>query len=358
MKECIFSVAVVLLTIALILNHSSWLKDDRSTNENNVFSDWDLSLSQGLSLYGGSTIITPAPIIENLIEYQTFDDTALIDKSGNQNHASGGDKRGPGYLISQGNSLLINTGNNISIKQSDTLNNAFSNEFSVSFWIYISSFGSLSTEQWDIVAKGDSSSSSFKFTVDVATHSFMFASDTAESGLITLTSNSKLLLQKWTHITILRSSTLMMFYVNGNLDSVKETKQGKQSSNKDIYIGRMPWQDTIGGGCSIDFLFDEFKIWNKVIEDGYIMADAGFSLGSGDDPNSIELGCLSCDIKTAETSCTSEYHLCTTVELYSYGFSAAKSMGLLETGSKVWSDKSSEDNWTETGLAIWWRNYY
>ena len=297
MKGWSFSKLLTFLILLITWHYSLSLKADSAGEDSGVFNDWDLSLSQGICLYGGNTVVTGTPIIDNLITYLSFDDTALIDKSGNQNHASGKDKRGPGYLLSLGNSLHIPSENSITIKASTSLNDAFTNEYSVSFWIYISNYGPLSNEQWDVIAKGDSSYRSFMFTVDVATHSMMFASETVDSGPVVLTTNAKLLLQRWTHITLLRSSTLMMVYVNGNLDSVKEAKQGKQSANKDINIGRMPWQDTIGGGWSIDFFIDEFKIWNKVVDESYICADAGFALGSGTDPNSIELGCLSWDVK-------------------------------------------------------------
>lgn len=173
------------------------------------------------------------------------------------------------------------------------INSAFEKQFSMSFWLYINDFGTLYTQQCDIIAKGDQSYSSFKFTVDVGTHNILFTSETELSGPITLVSNARLIPFRWNHITILRSNSLMILYYNGNLDSVKETKQGKQSARKPIYIGRMPWQDTLGGGCSLDFYIDELKIWDKILEEEYIEAESGFSVGTGIEPHAIELGCLS-----------------------------------------------------------------
>lgn len=68
------------------------------------------------------------------------------------------------------------------------------------------------------------------------------------SGTVTLTSNARILGQRWTHVTITRSKTLLVLYVNGNLDAVIEVKGVKASSKNNLYVGRMPWQDFIGGG--------------------------------------------------------------------------------------------------------------
>ena len=354
-KQDIFIKCMIFISIL-----SNWVSSqvDSSTEGQTISFDCDLNLEEGLWVYGGNTVITPAPIIDNLIIFHTFDETALFDHSGNSNHASGKDIRGPPHFMSQGNSLSIPSEGNIMINGSQTINNAFATEFSVSFWIYVNDFGTLATQQWDLIAKGDGSYSSFRFTVDVGTHNVMFTSETTESGPITLVSNARLTLYRWTHITLLRSKSLMILYFNGNLDSVKETKAGKQSAGKPVYIGRMPWQDTIGGGWSMKFYVDEFKVWDKVIDEQYIEAESGFSIGTGTEPHAIELGCLSCDIKTAEHSWTSQYHLCSTVEVYSFALSVARSMGWAKGGRRVWSDVASEENSTDLGLGIWWRNYY
>ena len=358
MKQYFHTSLFIIAVLSLVISSWLWIKSDGGSEAEQVTFDWDLSLEEGLCVYAGDTVITPAPKINNLIVFHTFDDSALFDHSGNGNHASGNDTRGPAHFISPGNSLHIFAERNIKIDASEEINNAFEKQFSVTFWLYINDFGTLYTQQWDVIAKGDGSYSSFRFTVDVGTHNILFTSETAESGPITLVSNARLIPFRWNHITFLRSNSLMILYFNGNLDSVKEIKSGKQSAGKPIYIGRMPWQDANGGGWSLNFYIDELKIWDKVIEEDYIEAESGFSVGTGTEPHAIELGCLSCDIKTAQNSCTSQYHLWTTVEVYSFALYVAKSMGWLKGGRRVWSDIESEGNSADLGLALWWRNYY
>lgn len=91
-------------------------------------------------------------------------------------------------------------------------------------------------------------------------------------------------------VTVLRSDTHLVLYVNGNMDSALEVMQGVPTDGKSLFVGRMPWQDTIGGGCNVDYLFDEFKVWDKVIDESRIFAEAGLALGAGVNSDSIELG--------------------------------------------------------------------
>mmetsp|Transcript_24901 Transcript_24901/g.28590 ORF Transcript_24901/g.28590 Transcript_24901/m.28590 type:complete len:99 (+) Transcript_24901:68-364(+) len=98
-------------------------------------------------MYDGRKVITPPPKIPNLILHQTFNEAALIDRSGNSNHAKGDTTRGSGYLISQGNSINFKGERYLEFPASSSLNTAFATDFSVSFWLYVTGFGTLSTEQ-------------------------------------------------------------------------------------------------------------------------------------------------------------------------------------------------------------------
>lgn len=241
-------------------------------------------------MYNGDTVVTPPPIIQNLVMFQAFDSTALLDKSGNGNHAKGTFDRGPGYFISPGTSINFKGENFIRFEGTSSINNAFATEFSVSFWIFVNNFGTLANDKCDIMAKGDGNYQSFKLTVDIGMHNLIFVSESEDEGPVTLVSNAKLLLNRWTHVTLLRSNNLLILYVNGNLDSVNKAQPGKQSAGKPLFVGRMPWQDAIGGGCNMNFYFDELKVWDKVIEEAYIEAESGLSLGGGIEPHAVELG--------------------------------------------------------------------
>lgn len=226
----------------------------------------------------------------------------------------------------------------------------------MSFWLFVNTFNTLTTEQCNIIEKGDQDSSAFAFTIEMSSRNIMITTHT-EVGPQTLTSNARILSQRWTHVAIFRTNALLVLYVNGNLDAVIEVQHGESTPSNPLYIGRMPWQDFIGSGCTLDFFVDEFKLWNKRIDESWIEAESGIALGSGTDPHSIELGCLNCNFDAAYTSCTDEYHLCTTVEVYSFAFAAAKSMGWMRAGQRIWSDRSTEQGSEELGLAVCCRDY-
>lgn len=234
-------------------------------------------------------MITPPPTIDNLLVFLPFDQRQNIDQSGQGNHASGLTTRGPGYLLSQGYSAHFQGEGNIDVPTSADINSAFEAEYSMSFWIFVNSFGTLTTDQCSIIEKGSQQTSDFAFTVEMASRQILVTAITSV-GEQTLTSNARLLSQRWTHVALFRTRQLLVLYVNGNLDAVLEIQAGAEISDGDIHIGRMPWQDYIGSGCSLNFFLDEFKLWNHALEESYIEAESGLALGTGIDPHSIELG--------------------------------------------------------------------
>ena len=293
-------------------------------------------------------MITPPPTINGLILYLTYDQTDLVDRSGNNNNANGTEARGPGYSVSRGHSAHFQGEFHSMVAPSDTVNNAFDGEFSVSFWIFSNSLGTLTTEQCPIVEKGDANGHAFNFAIDVSSRQFIVNSLTNDDTYTTLVSNGHLQNQRWTHIAVTRSSTILTLYINGILDAVVQTSESAPTASRPLYFGRRPWQDFEGGGCTIDYYFDEFKLWDIVVAESWIEAESGTSI----DPHSIELGCINCSFSRGLNSCTDGFHLCTTVEVYSFAFNAAKSMGWLRSGQRFWSDASLEQDSSDTGLAV------
>lgn len=348
---------LVMSILLLLITHVKWQGDDQSSVEASLFDDWDLTIENSLCLYDGQQIITPPPTIDNLIMFLTFDQADTLDQSGNSNHASPSGARGPGYFLSRGYSGHFRGERNTRVAPSETLNRAFAGEFSMSFWIFVNTLGTLTTEQWDFLWKGRQDDTPFEFTIDVASRQLMVTTMTAEEGPITLNSNARIQNQRWTHVALTRSTSLMVLYVNGNLDAVVEVSQGRPTASNPFYIGRMPWQNGIGGGWNIDFFIDELKVWDIVIEESWIEAESGIALGTGTEPHSIELGCINCSFTWASESCTQGYHLWTTIEQYSFAFAAAKTMGWLRAGQRVWSDRATESDSGDLGLALCCRDY-
>lgn len=246
--------------------------------------------------------------MDNLILFLTFDQRQNIDQSGQGNHARGPTSRGPAHFISQGYSAHFQGEQNINVESSPSINSAFGAEYSMSFWIFVNSFGTLTTEQCSIIEKGNQYESDFSFTIDMGSRQILVSAHTSV-GIMTLTSNARMLTQRWTHVALFRTPRLLVLYVNGNLDAVLALQEGSEVTNSNLNIGRMPWQDYIGSGCTLDFYLDEFKMWDTILEESYIEAESGLALGAGIDPHSIELGCLNCSINRALSICTEEYHL-------------------------------------------------
>lgn len=73
-------------------------------------------------------------------------------------------------------------------------------------------------------------------------------------------------------------------------------------------------------------LIDNLRVYNIDLKEAWIQAEAAPALG-GVEPNFVQLGCDKCGLKKAASACPQEYHLCTTVELYTAGYHVARSMG-------------------------------
>lgn len=224
-----------------------------------------------------------------------------MDQSGHGHHATNTSAKGPGLFLTQGYSAHFQGEHNIEVPANDEINSALAGQYSMSFWLFVNTFNTLTTEQCNIIEKGDQDSSAFAFTIEMSSRNIMVTTQT-EVGPQTLTSNARILSQRWTHVAIFRTNALLVLYVNGNLDAVIEVQHGEPTPSNPLYIGRMPWQDYIGSGCTLDFFVDEFKLWNRRIDESWIEAESGIALGSGTDPHSIELGCLNCNFDAAYTS--------------------------------------------------------
>ncbi len=87
-------------------------------------------------------------------------------------------------------------------------------------------------------------------------------------------------------------------------------------NNMPIFLGNTPGHKE---DCNVASMVDELRLYNTVISDDYIQAEAQVAL-SGVEPNFITFGCAACDVSTASNSCLEGYHLCTSIELYTGGY--------------------------------------
>jgi hypothetical protein len=94
-------------------------------------------------------------------------------------------------------------------------------------------------------------------------------------------------------------------------------------NTENLYIGG---HSNYSGACQISYYLDSLKIYNRVMPQYEIQAEAGLVLGSVE-PNFIQLGCFDCLFKEAQSSCITNYHLCNNVEMYSGVYQAVRIMG-------------------------------
>ena len=83
---------------------------------------------------------------------------------------------------------------------------------------------------------------------------------------------------------MVKDDDYLKIYVNGILDAAQPVK-GATSINEDpLFIGTVPWLKD--GECSVPLLMDEIRMYNKVIYESEIEAEASPALG-GIAPNFV-----------------------------------------------------------------------
>ena len=91
-----------------------------------------------------------------------------------------------------------------------------------------------------------------------------------------MTSNARIPLERWTHITLMRTKDSMKLYVNGILDVVQKFN-GTTLTNKDpLYFGSVPWHHD---DCQVPLYMDEVRLYNDTIPESLLEAEASPALG-------------------------------------------------------------------------------
>ena len=89
-------------------------------------------------------------------------------------------------------------------------------------------------------------------------------------------------------------------------------------------------------------MIDEIRLYKKSLSEDYIQAEASPSLG-GIEPNFLSIGCLNCSLEEANSKCNEGYKLCTSLELHTGGYHIAKSLGLINSETYIWTHNSLDD---------------
>ncbi|CAK80795.1 unnamed protein product (macronuclear) [Paramecium tetraurelia] len=211
-------------------------------------------------------------------------------------------------------------------------------QWTVSFQIMFEEIGRKIKEVGNILALFDEiedHQNSVSIVVDTTIPTFAIK----ENSQI-VASNMRLQPQLWYQLFLVLSDKSIKLFVNG-IECAK-LQSGKAISFKKLKIGlenELP-----------SFNLDTLKLFNRKIEEWEILASSQLFQLNGD---WVLLHCENCQFEQAK-QCPFSYHLCTTVELYSFGINIAKNMGWgVWNNTNIWSSESNPNKFkNKEGLAL------
>lgn len=315
----------------------------------------DLLVRNSVCIYEEKKIIQSPSVISNLILYYKFDELKLIDYSGNNNLSKNLVTPSVGYG-GIGSSALFVGGDYIKVPNNNKLNNL--NSYSLSFWFYlIKDFYTLNKGNRfcplfqkgkdDYIGKVFKRSPAIYLDREEKTLNLRFSTSSIsdpEGELII--SNTKLNFSRWIHIGLIKNNNGVKLYMNGVLDSELILKGSLIDNIGDIYIGGVKWLKQF---CQFPFLIDEFKFYNKAISPDYFKAETSGVLSNLNSDN-FKYGCKDCSIDDALKSCSSDYRLCSLIELNSGGYQVSRSLGWSDWKTQIWSYSAALDKDNFNGI--------
>jgi hypothetical protein len=335
-------------------------KTNTNTQKTKAFDNTQCGLlMQGpICIKNGNRVILPSATPKNLVGHWSFDKIKPLDESGNFNHAKNTVETGSSFG-GIGYSAQFSQGNYLEVPNSSSFQGK---DFTITFWFYLNKKekeeGGMKI--CPLIQKGlddlfnknyirypgihfDKKEYKFKIYVNTNTPGI----NVGESFF----SNGKAVEERWTHISIMKKKNKLMIFLNGILDNKIELK-GTGIENKGSFFigGSPPYMDQ----CKFNFKIDELKYYNDSIDIDFLQAEASPALGSIE-PNFLQLGCIDCDIKTAEVSCTEGYRLCYSVELHAGGYTIAKANGWINFETHIWTSSAlkKKDEWKNVkGLGL------
>jgi len=104
-----------------------------------------------------------------------------------------------------------------------------------------------------------------------------------------------------------------------------QTLEGRilKTNTNPLFIGGHP---NYSHACLLEYYFDNLKIYSKVLPAHAVQASAGFVFGDISS-NRMMIGCLNCKLEDAKHSCIENYHLCTNIEMITWGGHFVRIMG-------------------------------
>jgi len=310
----------------------------------------DMVADGAICLFEGRKLILPDATPKGLVAHWDFDGNVVVDSSGNRNHGKNPIPVGPG-IWGRGASAYFNGFDYVEFDHSASLQEA-GKVYSMTMWIFlIQEVPSRGASRWcPLVHKGaDGAQGSPSLMMQTESRKLQFSS--LQSGLAAKAAEAettaRLPLQRWAHVAMVRSEEKLEIYVNGVLDST--TSAGNPGGNeKSLYLGGVPW---LHDECNIPVYMDEVRYYSRALTGYEVVAEAAPALG-GLSPTALQLGCQSCAVTKAKTSCPKDFHVCTSLELHAGGYQFASVMGYVDAHTLVWAHADLAGTSTEMGTAI------
>lgn len=305
--------------------------------------------------------LLPPATPHGLVGHWSFDEDQALDNSGNGNHGVTELLHGPSPL-GEGHSAKFTT-NFITIPNSVQFH---LQEYTYTFWIYLENRPDEHIRAADdpdycpIIRKGIHEDATKQYanapsiTMQRRTGRLRISITTvAASGGKDgefFESNGRVLPRRWMHVALVRREGPQQrtdVYLNGILDSSVKTHGVGIVNEYPLYIGGDPFNTR----CDQELLIDELRLYGRPISANEVAAEAAPAM-AGVDPFLVRLGCKSCSLEEAVQSCPPNRHICTSLELHTGGYQTARSLGWLETDTKVWTHGNLQDAQRATQAGI------
>jgi len=316
----------------------------------------DVKAKGAICMYGGKKVMLPSAVPKSMVGHWTFDESAVVDSSGNKNHASNNIPVGPG-VGGRGASAFLNGFDYVEIPHSKSLAEngagAGAGAYSVTFWVYLMQkpVSKGVARDCPIVFKGkkDGKAASPNLQINTDTRKLTFSSSSVSTaGDKPVKSEARLPVKRWAHVALVRSEDKLLLYVNGLLDG--ETASGSGVKNEEpLYVGGVPW---LRDECNIKMYVDEMRFYSRAVQAVEIQAEAQPATGGAIQPSYMQLACTKCSAKEASEKCPADFHVCTKMELHTGVYEVARNLGYAAWKDEVINHEDVEKNPTKAGMAM------
>lgn len=317
----------------------------------------DVVSSGPVCFNGGSSVLTPGVAGSDLAGHWDFDAEVPFDVSGNGNHGEGVLEHGP--APAGGGHSAYFAKNFLTVHDAEVMH---SKDFTYSFWVYL--LGGALDEARDaprwcpLLRKGVYVAGAEEFANAPA---LMFSRRDGHLRAAVTTSvssrgdgefvdsHARLQPNRWVHIAMVHHHNSgaagsaavaggghLLLYVNGILDARLVMRGNLEENRYPLYVGGDPFT---AEQCGFEMYLDELRLHTRAVAPHELQAEAAPALG-GVDPSFVHLGCASCSLAEAVTSCPHNRHVCSALELHTGGYQVAKALGWLVSGMHVWTHAS------------------